>query len=130
MADKNVFFLIRKTAKEEVPSIAIDHALGCLTVLEFEVEPMVAFTGDGILNVLKEQEGTDTYGIDSVEERVKMLLMSDVKVLVLKEDMDRLGITEEMITDAKEYDAEEAVTPASWEEIQKGMEEADMVMFF
>ncbi|HEQ78376.1 MAG TPA: hypothetical protein ENI78_01990 [Euryarchaeota archaeon] len=72
----------------------------------------------------------DTYGVDSVEERVKMLLMSDVKVLALKDDMDRLGITEEMITDAKEYDAEEAVTPVSWKEILKGMEEADMVMFF
>jgi len=130
MADKNVFFLMRQTPKEEVPNIGIDHALGCLTVMEFEVEPAVAFTGDGILNLLKGQEGKETYGVESAEDRVKMLLMSDVPIIASKEDMDRLGITEDMFTDAKEFDIEETITPKSWDEIQKEMGDADFTMLF
>jgi sulfur relay (sulfurtransferase) DsrF/TusC family protein len=130
MADKRVFFLVRKTFKEEVPNTAIDHALGCLTVLEFEVEPIVAFVDAGVLNCLRGQDGMGTYGIETPEDRIKMLLMSEVKVLACKEDMERYGITEDMLTDAKEFDVEETIQPVSFEEIKKGMESADMVMVF
>lgn len=130
MADKRILFLMRKTPKEELPNIGADHALGCLTVLEFEVEPVVAYIGEGVLNLVKGQKGKETYGIESSEDRVKMLLMSDVRILANKEDMDRLGITEDMLADAKEFDIEETITPASWDEIQKEMEEADQVMLF
>jgi sulfur relay (sulfurtransferase) complex TusBCD TusD component (DsrE family) len=99
-------------------------------VLEFEVEPIVAFVDAGVLNCLRGQDGMGTYGIETPEDRIKMLLMSEVKVLACKEDMERYGITEDMLTDAKEFDVEETIQPVSFEEIKKGMESADMVMVF
>ncbi len=130
MTAKRVFFLIRSTFKKEVPLIAMDHALGCLTARGFKVEPVVAFVGAGVLNCLRGQDGMGTYGIETPEERIKMLLVSDVKVLVCGEDMERYGITMDMLTDAREFNAENTIQPVSFEEIREGIESSDMVLVF
>lgn len=130
MSDKTIFVMIRNLPKKENVNMGIDHALGSMTVIDYETEPVVALVGKAVLNTIKGQRMTEVCGIESSEEKIQFLLMSYVKVMVCKEDMDKYGITEDMFTDASEFGEEEKLVAATWDEIESEMKKCDDIMWF
>ncbi len=72
----------------------------------------------------------DFYGITSNETHVKNMLLTDTKVLVCKEDLERLGIKEDRLIDASDMGAEVTINVVPFNEILKEMETNDHLMFF
>jgi len=95
------------------------------------VEPVIAFVGDGVLNCLKNQKGSSMYGITTNEQHLKNALLLDLKVLICKEDIERLKLTEDsLVMDAEDIGGETAASIVSLGEIQKEMDSADHLLFF
>ena len=137
MAIKKIAFIVEKLPyKSETSRLALTHAIASQTVeIHLEdgdnVEPVLAFVGDGVLNCLKNQKALELYGVSSLEAHVKNALLLDLRVLVCKEDLEGLGLTEDSIVmDAEEIGGEVTTQVVPYEEIQQDLEAADHLMFF
>ncbi len=136
MAIKKLGFVIRTLPyKIEGSRLAMTHAISSQTVEIYledgdNVEPVVCFIGDGVLNCLKNQQAMKNYGITSLEQHVKNSLLLDLNVLICKEDIDRLGIKEDaLIMDADDIGGETKAKIVPYSEIQKAMESVDHLLF-
>lgn len=131
---KSILFVVTKPPyKSENPKLAITHAMACYVAdmhIDEEVVPTVAFLGDGILNCIRNQRSLEFYGIISTEQHIKNQLASDMKMLVCEEDMHRLGIKQEQLTDAKDMRAEVDLNVVGFDKVLKEMERCDQVMWF
>lgn len=131
---KSILFLVSNPPyKSENPKLAITHAMACYVAdihIDEEVEPILAFVGDGVLNCFKNQRSLEFYGIISTEQHIKNQLASDMKILVCKEDLDRLGIKEYRLIDAKDIGAEVDLNVVEFDYVLKEMERADHIMCF
>jgi sulfur relay (sulfurtransferase) DsrF/TusC family protein len=137
MATKKLAFIVKTLPyKTEASRLALTHAIASQTVEIYLadgdlVEPVVAFCGDGVLNCLKNQKAMNLYGLTSIEQHLKNSLLLDLKVLYCKEDMERLGISEDsLIMDAEDIGGETKAHIVSFSEIQKEMESSDHLLFF
>lgn len=130
----SILFLVQTPPyKSENPKLALTHALaGPLTELHIdeEVKTILAFIGDGVLNCIKGQKSMEHWDITSTEQHLKNLLLSDVPVLVCKEDLERFGISRDRLVDATEMGAEMSIQVVPFSEIQAKMEEATALMCF
>ncbi len=136
MAIKKLGFVIRTLPyKIEGSRLAMTHAISSQTVEIYledgdNVEPVVCFIGDGVLNCLKNQQAMKHYGITSLEQHVKNSLLLDLNVLICKEDVDRLGIKEDaLVMDAEDIGGETKAKIVPYSEIQKAMESVDHLLF-
>ena len=136
MATKKLGFVIRTLSyKIEGPRLGMTHAISSQTVEIYledgdNVEPVVCFIGDGVLNCLKNQQAMKHYGITSLEQHVKNSLLLDLNVLICKEDVDRFGIKEDaLVMDAEDIGGETKAKIVPYSEIQKAMESADHLLF-
>ena len=136
MATKKLAFVVRSLPyKTEASRLALTHAIASQTVEIYLndgdlVEASVSYVSDGVLNCLKGQQGGKHYGITTIEGHAKNSLLLDLKVLICKEDMDKLGLTEDnLVVDAEEIGGETRANIVSFSEIQKEMETADHLLF-
>jgi sulfur relay (sulfurtransferase) DsrF/TusC family protein len=135
-AVKLLFVVQRPPYKSENPRLALTHAISSQTAEIYmddgdSVVPTVAFVGDGVLNAVKNQQAMKIYGVTSTEGHIKNSLLVDVQIWICKEDMERLGLTEnQMVADADEMGAEIKTKFASYAEIQKEMESVKHLLFF
>ncbi|MEK7812502.1 MAG: DsrE family protein [Candidatus Desantisbacteria bacterium] len=131
---KNMLFVVTKPPyKSENPKLAITHAMACYVAdmhIDEEVEPIVAFVGDGVLNCLKNQRSMEFYGIISTEQHIKNQLASDMRMLVCEEDLQKLGIKQEQLIDAKNMGADVDLNVVDFAQVLKEMERCDQVMWF
>lgn len=131
---KSILFLVSNPPyKSENPKLAITHAMGCYVAdihIDEEVEPILAFVGDGVLNCIKNQRSLEFYGIISTEQHIKNQLASDMKILVCKEDLDRFEIKKDRLIDAKDMGAEVDLNVVEFNCVLKEMERCDHVMCF
>lgn len=137
MAIKKLAFIVRSLPyKTEASRLALTHAIASQTVEIYleegdNVEPVICFIGDGVMNCLKNQQGGKHYGITSLEQHVKNGLLLDLKILICKEDIDKLGIKEDdLIMDAEDIGGETKAQIVPYSEIQKEMEAVDHLQFF
>lgn len=137
MATKKIAFIVKSLPyKTETSRLALTHAISSQTVEIYledgdSVEPVIAFIGDGVLNCLKNQKAMGMYGVTSIEQHLKNSLLLDMKVLICREDLERLSIREDsVITDAEEIGGETKAGIVSFNEIQKEMESANHLLFF
>jgi sulfur relay (sulfurtransferase) DsrF/TusC family protein len=127
---KLLFVVQRPPYKSENPRLALTHALASQTAEIYmddgdTVVPTVAFVGDGVLNVLKDQQAMKLYGVTSTENHIKNSL------LVCREDMERLGLKEDqVISDADDMGADLKTQFVSFADIQKEMEAVKHLLFF
>src|SRR5512143_18497 len=135
-AVKLLFVVQRPPYRSENPRLALTHAIASQTAEIYmddgdSVVPTIVFVGDGVLNVVKDQQAMKVYGVTSTESHIKSCLLIDLPVWVCKEDMDRLGLKEDnMITNAEEMGAELKTKFVSFADIQKEMESVQHLLFF
>lgn len=133
LKNKIMFIIQRPPYKSECPKLGLTHSLASGVTgihIDEEVVPTVAFVGDGILNCIKEQKSMVFYGMTSNETHIKNMLLTDTKILVCKEDLERLGIKEHRLIDASDMGAEVTINVVPFNEILKEMEANDHLMFF
>jgi len=137
MATTKLGFIIQRPPyKSEDPKLAITHAISSQSVEIYLndgdlVTADIAFIGDGILNCLKNQKAMDQYGLTSTESHIKNCLLLDLNVLVCKEDLENLGLTEnDIVIDAEEFGADVTVKVVPFNDINKMMEEVNHLLFF
>ncbi len=137
MATKKLAFIIRSMPyKTEASRLALTHAIASQTVeIYLEdgdlVEPVVAFMGDGVLNCLRNQNAMGMYGVTSIEQHLKNSLLLDLRVLICKEDIERLGLSEtSLIMDAEDIGGETRANIVPFSEIQQEMETSNHLLFF
>lgn len=136
MAIKKLGFVVRALPyKTEGSRLALTHAIASQTVEIYledgdNVEPVICFVGDGVLNCLKGQQTMQHYGLTSLEQHIKNSLLLDLNVMICKEDVERLGLTEgQLIMDAEDIGGETNAKIVPFSEIQKAMEGADHLLF-
>lgn len=137
MAIKKFAFIVKSLPyKTEASRLALTHAISSQTVEIYledgdNVEPVLAFIGDGVLNCLKNQKAMNAYGITSIEQHLKNSLLLDLRVLICKEDVDKFGISEDaLIMDAEDIGGETRASVVPFSEIMKEMDSANHLMFF
>ena len=137
MAITKMAFVIKSLPyKTEASRLAMTHAIASQTVEIYledgdNVEPVVCFIGDGVLNCLKNQAAGKHYDVTSLEQHIKNSLLLDLKVLICKEDLDRFGIKEDaLIMDAEDIGGETKAQIVPYSEIQKEMESSNHVQMF
>lgn len=137
MAIKKFAFIIRSLPnKTEASRLAMTHAIASQSVEIYledgdNVEPVVCFVGDGVLNCLKNQQAMKHYGITSLEQHIKNGLLLDLNIMICKEDIDIFGITEDsLIMDAEDIGGETNARIVPYSEIAKVMESVDHLQFF
>lgn len=136
MADVKLAFIVtRPPYKSEIPKLAATHAMAYQTVeilLEEgeTVTPTLCYVGDGVLNCIKGQKAMDIYGITSTETHLKNCLLVDLDVMVCKEDLEKFGISEDMIVDAEDMGAEKKIQVVPFETIKKVIEGARHLLYF
>ena len=135
MATKRLMFVVRALPyKTEGSRLALTHAIASQSVEIYLadgdlVEASLAFVGDGVLNCLKGQQAMKHYGITSIEGHMKNSLLLDMKVMICKEDLDKLGVKEDsLVMDAEEIGGETNAQIVPFSEIQKEMESADHLL--
>jgi sulfur relay (sulfurtransferase) DsrF/TusC family protein len=136
MATTKLGFVVRTLPyKIEGSRLAMTHAIASQTVEIYLadgdlVEASVCFIGDGVLNCLKNQQAMKHYGLTSLEGHIKNSLLLDMRVLICKEDLDRLGIKEDaLIMDAEDIGGETKAQIVPYSEIQKEMEAVNHLLF-
>jgi sulfur relay (sulfurtransferase) DsrF/TusC family protein len=135
-AVKLLFLVQRPPYKSENPRLALTHAIASQTAEIYmdegdSVVPTVVLVGDGVLNAVKNQQAMKLYGVTSTESHIKNSLLIDTPIWICKEDMARLGLTEDqIITDAEELGAELKTKFVSFADIQKEMESVQHLLFF
>ncbi len=137
MAIKKMAFIVDKLPyKAETSRLALTHAIASQTVEIYlddgdNVEPVLAFVGDGVLNCLKDQKALDIYGVTSLEMHIKNALLLDLRVLVCKEDLERFGLSEDnIVMDAEEIGGEITTEVVPFEKIQEEMASSDHLLYF
>ncbi len=137
MAIKKMAFIVDKLPyKSETSRLALTHAISSQTVEIYlddgdNVEPVLAFVGDGVLNCLKDQKALDIYGVTSLEMHIKNALLLDLRVLVCKEDLERFGLSEDnIVMDAEEIGGEITTEVVPFEKIQEEMASSDHLLYF
>lgn len=133
MPKKFAFVVQKPPFKSENPKLALTHSLASFVAgmhIDDEITVSISFVGDGILNCIKGQKSEQFYNLGSNEKHIKNMLASDMKVIVCKEDLEKLGIKLERLIDAKDMGAETTIKAVPFEEILKEIEECDQVMFF
>lgn len=133
---KKIAFIIRSLPyKTEASRLAMTHAIASQTVEIYledgdNVEPIVALVGDGVMNGLKNQS-TKCYGVTTLEGHVKNGLLLDLPIMYCKEDVERLGLTEnDLLMDADDLggDMKARIMPMS--EISAVLATADHLQIF
>ena len=137
MAIKKLAFVIRSLPyKTEASRLAMTHAISSQTVEIYledgdNVEPVVCFIGDGVLNCLKNQATAKHYDITSLEMHIKNSLLLDLKVMICKEDLDRFGIKEDaLIMNAEDLGGETNALIVPYSEIQKELDSVNHIQMF
>lgn len=137
MATTKLGFIVQRPGyKSENPKLALTHAIASQSVEIYLQEgdlvtADIAFIGDGVLNCIKNQKAVENYDLNSTESHIKMSLLCDINVLVCREDLDRLGMTESAIViDAPEFGAELEVKVVPYAEISQMMEDMNHLLFF
>jgi sulfur relay (sulfurtransferase) DsrF/TusC family protein len=136
MATKSLCFVVQRPPyKSESSKLAITHAISSQTVEVYledddSVEAKLAFVGDGVLNCTKEQKSKEHYAIVSITDHLKNALLSDIRVLVCKEDLEKFGLSPDVVPDAEDMGADTNPEIVSFEEILEEMESADHLLFF
>lgn len=132
---KQLFVIQRPPYKSENPKLALTHAMASQTAEIYledgeSVVPTLAFVGDGVLNVLNNQQAMKHYGLSSTENHVQMSLLIDLRVLVCKEDLESRGIGEDRLADGSALGADMTIQVLPFSEIMAEMEAADQLLFF
>ncbi len=137
MATTKLGFIIQRPPyKSENPKLALTHAISSQSVEIYLkdgdlVTGDIAFVGDGVLNCLKNQKAMDIYGLTSTESHLKNCLLLDLNVYVCKEDLGKLGLSEnDIVMDAEEFGADMKVKVVPFNEISKMMEDMNHLLFF
>jgi len=137
MAIKKLAFVIKSLPyKTEASRLAMTHAISSQTVEIYledgdNVEPVVCFIGDGVLNCLKNQATAKHYDITSLEMHIKNSLLLDLKVMICKEDLDRFGIKEDaLIMNAEDLGGETNALIVPYSEIQKELDSVNHIQMF
>jgi sulfur relay (sulfurtransferase) DsrF/TusC family protein len=137
MATTKLGFIVQRPPyKSENPKLALTHAISSQSVEIYLkdgdlVTADVAFVGDGVLNCLKNQKAMDIYSLSSTESHLKNCLLLDLNVYVCKEDLGKLGLSEnDIVMDAEEFGADMKVKVVPFNEISKMMEEMNHLLFF
>lgn len=137
MAITRMGFIIKSLPyKTETTRLAMTHAIATQTVEIYledgeNVEAVVAFIGDGVLNCLKNQQAMKHYGDTSIEMHVQNSLLLDLNVLICKEDLERFGLTEaDIVMDAEALGGETVAKIVPFSEIQKEMESLHHLQLF
>ena len=137
MAITKMAFVIKSLPyKTEASRLAMTHAISSQTVEIYledgdNVEPVVCFIGDGVLNCLKNQATAKHYDITSLEQHIKNSLLLDLKVLICKEDLDRFGIKEDaLIMDPEDIGGETKAQIVPYSEIQKELDSVNHIQMF
>ena len=137
MATTKLGFIVQRPPyKSENPKLALTHAIASQSVEVYLndgdlVTADVAFIGDGVLNCIKNQKAQEIYNLSSTESHIKMGLLVDLNILVCKEDLEDLGLTEkDIVLDAEEFGAEVTVNIVPFNDINKMMEEVNHLLFF
>jgi len=135
-ATKLCFVVQRPPYKSENARLALTHSISSQTA-EIHLEdgqsvvPTLIFVGDGVLNAVKNQNAMKLYGVTSTESHIKNGLLIDMPVWYCKEDMKRLGLTEDQVVmDAEDIGGELKAKLVSFEEIVKEMEACNHLLFF
>ena len=135
MGVQNLAFVIQRAPyKQENQTLGYTHAIASQTAeVHLEDGDSVACTiilvGDGVLTCLTGQKSMDHYGITSLESHFMNALLVDNRVVICKEDLERLGIAEDRIADAEAMGADMTPEIKTWAEIQEEMEKADQLLF-
>ncbi len=137
MAVRKLGFIVRSLPyKTEASRLALTHAIASQTVEIYledgdSVEPAVCFIEDGVMNCLKSQQAMKHYGVTSLEQHIMNALLLDLKIMICREDVERLGLKEDqLVMDAEAIGGETRAQLVPYSEIQKVMEEADHLQFF
>lgn len=137
MAIKKIAFIVKSLPyKTEASRLALTHAISSQTVEIYledgdNVEPVLAFIGDGVLNCLKDQKAMNMYGVTSLEQHIKNSLLLDLRVLICKEDVEKFGLSEDvLIMDAEDIGGETKANVVAFNDIMKEMDSASHLMFF
>jgi sulfur relay (sulfurtransferase) DsrF/TusC family protein len=137
MATTKLGFIVRSLPyKTEASRLALTHAIASQTVeIYLEdgdlVEAALFFVGDGVLNCLKNQQAMKNYADTSIEMHLQNCLLLDLNVMICKEDLDRFGLTEDMIVmDAEALGGETLAKIVPYSEIQKEMESLNHLQVF
>jgi len=137
MTKKTLGFIVRSLPyKTEASRLALTHAIASQSVEIYledgqTVEPIVCFIGDGVLNCLKNQEAMKHYGDTSIAMHLENALLVDLKVYICKEDVERLGLTEDqLLLDAERLGADMKAEVVPYATIEKVMQEVDHLQFF
>jgi len=137
MATTKLGFIVQRPGyKSENPKLALTHAIASQSVEIYLQEgdivtADIAFIGDGVLNCIKGQKAVENYDLNSTESHIKMSLLCDLNVLVCREDLERLGMSEtDIVIDAPEFGAELEVKVVPYAEITTMMEEMNHLLFF
>ncbi len=135
-ATKLCFVVQRPPYKSENARLALTHSISSQTA-EIHLEdgesvvPTLIFVGDGVLNAVKNQNAMKLYGVTSTESHIKNGLLIDMPIWYCKEDMKRLGLTEDqVIMDAEDIGGELKAKLVSFDEIVKEMEACNHLLFF
>jgi len=137
MSVRKLGFIVRSLPyKTEASRLALTHAIASQTVEIYledgdSVEPVVCFIEDGVMNCLKGQQAMRHYGVTSLEQHIMNALLLDLKIMICREDVERLGLKEDQIVmDAEAIGGETRAQLVPYSEIQKVMEEVDHLQFF
>ncbi len=137
MAITRMGFIVKSLPyKTETTRLAMTHAIATQTVEIYledgdNVEAVVAFIGDGVLNCLKNQQAMKHYGDSSIEMHIQNALLLDLNVLICKEDLERFGLTEaDIVMDAEALGGETVAKVVPFSEIQKEMESLHHLQLF
>jgi sulfur relay (sulfurtransferase) DsrF/TusC family protein len=135
-ATKLCFIVQRPPYKSENARLALTHSISSQTA-EIHLEdgetvvPTLIFVGDGVLNAVKNQLAMKLYGVTSTESHIKNGLLIDMPIWYCKEDMKRLGLTEDQVVmDAEDIGGELKAKLVSFDEIVKEMGDCHHLMFF
>lgn len=132
---KQLFLVQRPPFKSENTKLAFTHALASQTAeiyLEDDesIVPTLAMVGDGVLNVVNNQQSAKHYDVNSNETHAQMSLLIDLRVLVCKEDLESRGIDAGRMADGSALGADVNIEVVPWNDIMKEMEASDQLLFF
>ncbi|RJQ50059.1 MAG: hypothetical protein C4538_00860 [Nitrospiraceae bacterium] len=137
MATTKLGFIIQRAGyKCENPKLALTHSIASQSVEVYLndgdlVTADIAFVGDGVLNCLKNQKAMERYGLTSTESHIKNGLLLDLNILVCKEDLEMLGLSEkDIVMDAEEFGADMTTKVVPFADITKMMEQVNHLLFF
>ncbi len=135
MGEKNLTFVIQRAPyKQENTTLGYTHAIASQTA-EVHLEDgdsvvsTIILVGDGVLTSVKGQKCMENYGTTSLENHFMNALLVDNRVVICKEDLERLGISQDQVADADAMGADMSPEFKTWEEIQEELDKADHLLF-